>query len=643
MKINELKVNSYGKLKDKDVALEDGINVIYGENEKGKSTLLNFMVNIFYGTSRNKKGRDVSDYERYKPWDTEEFSGKLVYTLDNGEKYEVFREFSKKSPKIYNSEMEDVSKDYSVDKTSGSQFFVEQTKVDESTFVSSVVSYQNEVELNGQTQNVLLQKIANSSSTGDDNISYKKAMDKLNKKQLDEIGTNRSQGKPINIVINEMENLNSRNEYLKQYENYKYEIEDKRNIIDEEIDRLNIKYNVLKEYNGIVENEKIERQKLKFSEEKIDELEQKIEKLNANIDNLKFDKKEVSDISIKKVNSLPFAIGGIAFLIVAVVLFIIMQNVVISAIPVVMAGIVFALYFSKAKKVKVRNYEMKRAKIKVESENEEINRREYEIKAQLNLLEKSRADQIDEFERIKNEVIKSIEGSKERLRANYFGKIDNYELNKIFESKDLPSELSRAQDLINEKKLELHRLELDKENIMPKLDELAENEEKYENYEEVYEDLKKKNEAINVAKEILESSYQKMKSSVTPKFTQDLSKNVSMITGGKYNRVIIDEDEGIFVELPNGEFKNANRLSIGTIQQLYLAFRLSVIESLSDQTLPIILDETFAFYDDKRLEETLVNLQEYYSKNHQIILFTCTDREERILNKLQYKYNRVSL
>ena len=643
MKINELKVNSYGKLKDKDIALEDGINVIYGENEKGKSTLLNFMVNIFYGASRNKKGRDVSDYERYKPWDTEEFSGKLVYTLDNGEKYEVFREFSKKSPKIYNSEMEDVSKEYSVDKTSGSQFFVEQTKVDESTFVSSVVSYQNEVELNGQTQNVLLQKIANSSSTGDDNISYKKAMDKLNKKQLDEIGTNRSQGKPINIVINEMENLNSRNEYLKQYENYKYEIEDKRNIIDEEIDKLNIKYKVLKEYNGIVENEKIERQKLKFSEEKIDELEQKIEKLNANIDNLKSDKKEVSDISIKKVNSLPFAIGGIAFLIVAVVLFIIMQNVVISAIPVVMAGIVFALYFSKAKKVKVRNYEMKRAKIKVESENEEINRREYEIKAQLNLLEKSRADQIDEFERIKNEVIKSIEGSKERLRANYFGKIDNYELNKIFESKDLPSELSRAQDLINEKKLELHRLELDKENIMPKLDELAENEEKYENYEEVYEDLKKKNEAINVAKEILESAYQKMKSSVTPKFTQDLSKNVSMITGGKYNRVIIDEDEGIFVELPNGEFKNANRLSIGTIQQLYLAFRLSVIESLSDQTLPIILDETFAFYDDKRLEETLVNLQEYYSKNHQIILFTCTDREERILNKLQYKYNRVSL
>lgn len=643
MKINELKVNSYGKLKNKDINLEDGINVIYGENEKGKSTLLNFMVNIFYGTSRNKKGRDVSDYERYKPWDSEEFSGKLTYTLDSGEKYEVFREFSKKNPTIYNSRMEDVSKEYTIDKTSGSQFFTEQTKVDEATFISSVVSYQNEVELSEQTQNILLQKIANSSSTGDDNVSYKKAMDKLNKKQLDEIGTTRSQGKPINVVINEMENLSSRNEYLKKYENYKYEIEDKRNAFDDEISKLNTKYNLLREYKDIAESEKIERQKLKFSEEKIDELEQKIEKLNSNVGNLSSDKKVVSDASIKKINVLPYALIGITLFIVAIILFIVMQNIVISIVPVVIAGIVFGVYFSKSKKIKARNYEIKRAKIRAESQNDELNRRAYEIKAQLNLLEKSRADQIEEFERIKNEVIRSLNERKERLRANYSGKMDSYELNKVFNSADISRELSNVQDLINDKKLEQHRLNLDKENIMPKLEELAENEEKYENYEEMYEELKQKNAAINIAKEVLECSYQKMKNSVTPKFTQNMSKNASMITGGKYSRVLIDENEGIFVELPNGEFKNANRLSIGTIQQLYLAFRLSVIESLSEENLPVILDETFAFYDDKRLEETLLNLQEHYSKNHQIILFTCTDRESRALERLQCKYNRVDL
>ena len=57
MKIDELKVNSYGKLKNKDIKFEDGINIIYGENERGKSTLLNFIVNMFYGTSKNKKGK----------------------------------------------------------------------------------------------------------------------------------------------------------------------------------------------------------------------------------------------------------------------------------------------------------------------------------------------------------------------------------------------------------------------------------------------------------------------------------------------------------------------------------------------------------------------------------------------------------
>ena len=94
-----MKINSYGKLKEKDIRLKEGINIIYGENENGKSTLLNFIVNMFYGTSRNKKWRDLSDYDRYKPCYPEEFSGKMEYTLNNNEKYEIFREFSKKKSK----------------------------------------------------------------------------------------------------------------------------------------------------------------------------------------------------------------------------------------------------------------------------------------------------------------------------------------------------------------------------------------------------------------------------------------------------------------------------------------------------------------------------------------------------------------
>ena len=134
-----------------------------------------------------------------------------------------------------------------------------------------------------------------------------------------------------------------------------------------------------------------------------------------------------------------------------------------------------------------------------------------------------------------------------------------------------------------------------------------------------------------------------MKNDVTPKFTQKLSENINNITNGKYNKVIINEEDGIIIELPNGEYKNANTLSVGTIQQLYMAFRLSIIEDISNENMPIILDEVFAFYDNRRLKDSIKNISENYEKNHQIILFTCTDREEKILQELNLKYNKIIL
>ena len=83
MKINKIKINSFGKLRNKEIKFKNGINILYGENESGKSTIMNFIKNTLYGISKNKKGKEISDYDKYKPWGKEEFSGKLEYTLDN--------------------------------------------------------------------------------------------------------------------------------------------------------------------------------------------------------------------------------------------------------------------------------------------------------------------------------------------------------------------------------------------------------------------------------------------------------------------------------------------------------------------------------------------------------------------------------
>lgn len=76
MKIENIKINAFGKLKDKEINLQDHINIIYGKNEAGKSTLLKFILSIFYGSSKNKNKKEISDFEKYKPWTGEEFSRK---------------------------------------------------------------------------------------------------------------------------------------------------------------------------------------------------------------------------------------------------------------------------------------------------------------------------------------------------------------------------------------------------------------------------------------------------------------------------------------------------------------------------------------------------------------------------------------
>lgn len=65
-------------------------------------------------------------------------------------------------------------------------------------------------------------------------------------------------------------------------------------------------------------------------------------------------------------------------------------------------------------------------------------------------------------------------------------------------------------------------------------------------------------------------------------------------------------------------------------------------KELSSETMPIILDEAFAYYDEERLENILNYLHTEFT-NHQIIIFTCTNREREILDKLNIEYQKIEL
>ena len=133
-----------------------------------------------------------------------------------------------------------------------------------------------------------------------------------------------------------------------------------------------------------------------------------------------------------------------------------------------------------------------------------------------------------------------------------------------------------------------------------------------------------------------------MSNSVTPKFTENLSKNIAEITNNKYNNVMFNDEQGLIVELNDGRYVPASKLSIGTIDQLYLSLRLSMVDDLSEEKMPIILDEAFAYYDDERLENILKFITNKFSE-HQIIILTCTNREKNIFEKLNIDFNYMEL
>ena len=133
-----------------------------------------------------------------------------------------------------------------------------------------------------------------------------------------------------------------------------------------------------------------------------------------------------------------------------------------------------------------------------------------------------------------------------------------------------------------------------------------------------------------------------MKKDVTPKFTNNLSQIIEKISAGKYKNIRLDETNGMIVEVDNGNYMLAKNLSIGTIDQLYLALRLGAGQEISQENLPIILDEAFAYWDDARLENIMQYLNQEF-KDRQVILFTCSNREREMLDKLNIRYNYIEL
>ena len=91
MRIKKVTVESFGKLKNKNIEFSDGINVIKGENESGKSTLSRFIRFMLYGFTSRNTDINKNDKKKYLPWDGSNCKGSMEVVTENGS-YTVRRE-----------------------------------------------------------------------------------------------------------------------------------------------------------------------------------------------------------------------------------------------------------------------------------------------------------------------------------------------------------------------------------------------------------------------------------------------------------------------------------------------------------------------------------------------------------------------
>lgn len=145
--------------------------------------------------------------------------------------------------------------------------------------------------------------------------------------------------------------------------------------------------------------------------------------------------------------------------------------------------------------------------------------------------------------------------------------------------------------------------------------------------------LEERCRALSVASEQLREAAQDTGRAMERRISGRMSEIFAAVTGGRYRSVEAGRaGKGFHITVWDGERRiPAENLSRGTLEQIYFSLRMAAAELLLEEPFPVILDDVFAFYDDKRLEAVL---QWLGREKRQVILFTCHSREERILKNM---------
>ena len=571
MKIKEINIISYGKINNLKLNLNKNVNVIFGENESGKSTIRSFILNMFFAgtTSSLKRTIYTKEYENYVPWSNVQFEGSIVVEYLNND-YLIYRNFQKGNEdfKITNLENgEDSKKVFFIDESRKVQKFDNKFfSLSEDSFRDLFVFSDNhrmEENLNFD----LKDKIVNHFSAKDENISVSKTIENIANYSF-----SKDDKKNLQRINNSILEKNRELEYLQR------EI-DGGNHLDQ-IDNINKKISYL-QVNLNKSNDKLknflndEKKTLYRNKEYETLLEEKI-KYETEIEKVE---------SLIEKEDFPMYYFVIPLILIILFVFDFVSDLVGGVGLLISLAIIFKMYLNNINKTK---------KNKLAKENIKL-------------------------------LYSKLDGVLEKLSSDNFDINNNREIDLI--------EIESITEEINELKLDrekiLQRIKLKDDNLR-KILEIKE-ELKVLNLDKGKIEFKK---SMGIkASEIVQDLSKIKFDNVSKLLIDDCSKFISSITNSKYTKLYVSEFGNItlydnFLE----KIVDIDSLSKGTVGQVYLAYRLGLILN-SGIDFPIIIDDGFNLFDSYRNNESIKLLGDI-GREYQIIYFTSNVREIEIFKNL---------
>ncbi len=659
--IVKLNLVKFGKFRDFEIEVKNGLNVIFGVNEAGKSTINFFIKAMLYGmSSRKKAGESIKERERAIPWDEKCAEGILTVKLGK-QIIEIRRTFGKtaKGDKtevcdgVTGERIEDIKEE-----TIGEWLF----RISQTVFEKTLWVEQGSVYMGGSEEE-LVKKIINLSSGGDENASAGEAIKKLTEMRKEiKAKTKNSTAEKLDILEQRLENCIREKYELSTNLAQEQTTTDRKIKAEEELLDTEMKIaEYEKAYNESIEYEKslaeIEvYKKICDCDVKIQDIHNSDEykkgsKLTRDItQNVKRAQERISTLERellleeerplpenKKTSYIPVILGGIFGIlgIIGIVLSVMTATkfsmIIMSLILCVISALSVAFGVKKIEGSVKQSIEIEKAKGQAEIKKNNISGEINALKADADRIFKEYdVEDSTELERlylnmqVLYEKLKGIQGLKDEL-------CEKYNLDELKEKalKFINMDVTPSDD-INKELKELREKHL---NIISDIKSL-EGKMAYQTSEHrIPADIDTEISAIRAEMKILErkllvidtaienitASAEEWRTTVAPKLNSAVNEIMNFFTGGKYKEIRVSDEFSMRV-LAGNNLYDAEFLSKGTYEQLYLALRIALAKN-EDIESPLFLDDILTVYDDTRVEAVLKYLSEV--NKGCVFLFTC--------------------